>query len=463
MPPALNSDSRAAAGPDPRRAARREMVRAFGGLATLPFHFGDYLLNLRVHKEATATDLAALPEPPTAPLLTRLPQRPLRIFVSCAEASGELHGTGLARELTRACAELGAPAPELLGLGGPDLAASGVRTLADPGARAAMGVSSVLAQLPFYEGLLRAAATAFRDERPDVFVPVDSPALHVPMARIAARYGVPTVHYIAPQFWGWAPWRVAAYRRTVERVLTILPFEGAWFERHGVPCAYVGHPLLDVHARLAPPPPTSERRGLVLLPGSRRGVIERNLPWMLRAIEPLVRQTPDLRASGAVVIAQSDTRHAELARTIVDAHPLRAEVVTGDLHAVLGRSRAALAVSGTVLLDVLHHRLPTVVVYRIDSALKVRSKNMLLTTPWFASVNLLAGSEVWPEFCFQGDGPLDEVAQLLSRSYSDDAWRAARRADLERAARRLGPPGAGARAARHALQVAARTAGRANP
>ena len=67
-----------------------------------------------------------------------------------------------------------------------------------------------------------------------LFLPVDSPALHVPMARMAHRMGVPTWHFIAPQFWGWAPWRVGRYRRHVERALTILPFEPHWYARHRV-------------------------------------------------------------------------------------------------------------------------------------------------------------------------------------------------------------------------------------
>src|SRR5438874_10358663 len=108
---------------------------------------------------------------------------------------------------------------------------------------------------------------------------------------IAQRYGVRTVHFVTPQYWAWAPWRVHAYARTVDRALSILPFEPAWFARRGVRVAHVGHPLLDELELSRSPPdsmgtaraPTSgsPARELVLLPGSRAGVIARNLPWML--------------------------------------------------------------------------------------------------------------------------------------------------------------------------------------
>src|SRR5438874_10342754 len=98
---------------------------------------------------------------------------------------------------------------------------------------------------------------------------------------IAQRYGVRTVHFVTPQYWAWAPWRVHAYARTVDRALSILPFEPAWFARRGVGVAHVGHPLLDEIERsrsmvtAGPPGSGDESRELVLLPGSRAGVIER--------------------------------------------------------------------------------------------------------------------------------------------------------------------------------------------
>jgi lipid-A-disaccharide synthase len=125
----------------------------------------------------------------------------------------------------------------------------------------------------------------------------------------------------------------------------------------------------------------------------------------------------------------------------------------GELGATLSRARAALSVSGTVLIDLLHQRVPAVVVYRLRSRLAAALALTALVVPWFSAVNLLAARTVYPEYCFRGAGPFEEVCAALTRCYKDEAWRATCAEGLEEAARRLGPPGATARAARHALAL----------
>ncbi len=429
----------------PALSVAAELGRAALDLALLPPRAALYLAaRERLVREARSdlevrSEVARMPEPFER---GSFPERPLRIFLSCAEASGEIHAVNLARALRAEASASGAPEPVLSGLGGPTLRSAGVATVGDPVSRAAMGFD-VLSGLPFYLRLLRDTAAHFDSEAPDLFLPVDSPALHVPIARMARARGIPVVHFVTPQFWGWAPWRVDAYRRAVDLALAILPFEVPWFERNGVPCVHVGHPLLDA---LPERSEVDEDRHLVaVLPGSRRHVVRRNLPWMLRELEAV--RGDRLRA----VVLQEDAESAELASAIVRQREADgwARVEVGGLHQHLARARFALSVSGTVLLDLCHHRLPTVVVYRLENAWQSWLYRRFLTVPWFASPNLLAGSEVLPEFCFHGEGP--RVSEALSRCYNDDTWRAECVRGLERAAARLGPPGATERAARHAL------------
>jgi len=288
--------------------------------------------------------------------------------------------------------------------------------------------------------------------RPDVCVPVDSPALHVPLARVARAHGVPVAHFVTPQYWGWAPWRARGYRRAVDRALSILPFEPAWFERRGISVAHVGHPLLDALASVAPTRPPDDSRRLAILPGSRLGVIERNLPWMLAAAARLHARDPEIRA----VVVHERRELAEPIEAAIERAGASAwaRAQTGDLHGSLSRARCAFSVSGTVLLDLLHHRLPAVVVYRLANARSSWAARRFLTVPWFSSVNLLAGREVYPEFCFHGDGPVEAIDEALARAFGDDGWREACAADLEVAAKRLGPPGAAGRAAAQVLDLA---------
>ena len=435
----------------PRAAVGFELARAVGALALLPARVFDFAMRSDALREELASELHRPIEPEPAPAHSAPPERPLRLFVSCAEASGEAHAVSLIAALRARLALLGAPEPELTGLGGRRLRAAGVRLAGEPVERAAMGFEGMLGALPYYLGLLESAARVLRDERPDACALVDSPALHTPLGHIARRYGVPVVHHVAPQLWGWAPWRVAGYRRAVDRALTILPFERAWLERRGVRAHHVGHPLLDQLPQ-APPRADEASRTLVLLPGSRAGIIDRNLPWMLSAAARLRLEVPELD----VEVAHADpVQRARLA-----AHVARsgaqgwARLALGDLHGTLARARAALSVSGTVLIDLLHQRLPAVVVYRLASRAEAALARHLLVAPFFSSVNLLAARQVYPEFCFAGEGPMEAVCAALRGCYNDPAWRRSCRQGLDLAARRLGPAGASERAAAHLLAAA---------
>lgn len=430
----------------PTLAVAGELGRALVDLMLLPFRSASYSMQRRALEGALAGDLATQVQPDAGPPVTALPTEPLRIFVSAAEHSGELHAAGWVRALRRELDAAGAPSPILRGLGGARLEAEGVELVGRPVERSAMGFD-VLSALPYYLGLLREAARELADFRPHLCLPVDSPALHVPLGRLARNRGARVVHFVTPQYWGWAPWRVAGYREAVDLALTILPFERSWFARHRVAAAHVGHPLLD---RLSNEPDGSDEEGvLVLLPGSRESVVARNLPWMLARVARLRQASPELRV---VVPAGATGQGALVERCLEEAGASDwAAVGGGELHETLAGARAAFSVSGTVLLDLLHHRLPTVVLYRLSNPRQAFLYRHFLTVPHFASVNLLAGRELLPEFCFAGEGPHAAVEEALERAWSDADWRRECRAGLEEAAQRLGPPGALARAARQAL------------
>jgi lipid-A-disaccharide synthase len=438
--------------PPPSLQVALELGRALGGAALLPARLADAAFT----RDALRAELLADLGRPRRPIAEagpwpRLPDRPLRLFVSAAEASGEQHALQILSALRARLDEGRAPAWEFVGLGGERLRAAGVRTLGDPVARATMGVRGALAQLPFYLELLHGAARELA--RCDVALLVDSPALHVPLGRIARRCGVRVAHFVAPQHWAWAAWRTRGYAGAVDRTLALLPFEPDWFARRGVDVRHVGHPLLEALPADPPSPADARRTALALLPGSRASVIERNLPWMLALLADLRAARGDLE----VVLAHAERRHAELLRAIVRRAGatdwVRMEL--GDLHGALSRSRAAFAVSGTVLVDLVHQRLPGVVVYRLGGRAAVALYGRLYHAPWFGLPNLVAGREILPEFGLAGEGPRREVAAALERALDDPATRRTAVRDLERVAEALGPRGACRRAARAVLDLAA--------
>jgi lipid-A-disaccharide synthase len=306
----------------------------------------------------------------------------------------------------------------------------------------------VLRQLPL---ILRAFASflrLLRDDPPDLVVLVDYPGLHVVMAKAAKRRKVPVLHYVAPQYWAWGPWRMRRYRRAVDAVLTILPFESAFFRRFRVPATYIGHPLLDELAHHPPEPglvaAVRARRTLVLLPGSRRAEIAGNLPGMLQVARALRTLDPALR----VVLPHKDPRRTALLREHLQAHDAAfVEHHEGQLAPWLHGAHLVLAKSGTGSLEACLSGQPTIVVYQLRGMLSTLGYHNILSVPWIAAANLIAGRAVVPEHCFHGEDGWVRVTADAERLWRDGAARAEVMAGLAEVRARLGAPGATARTA----------------
>src|SRR5690349_21037909 len=164
---------------------------------------------------------------------------PRRVFITVAEVSGDRHAAQLIRSLRQL-------EPDLVieGLGGPEMAAAGATVHRDTVNKAAMGLRGALRAGEVYR-VLRWTRRYFTEHRPDVWVGVDSPSMNFHFAKAAKALGIPTLQYVAPQLWAWAPWRMKKLRKWVDRVACILPFEEAYFREHGVDARFVGHPLFD--------------------------------------------------------------------------------------------------------------------------------------------------------------------------------------------------------------------------
>jgi lipid-A-disaccharide synthase len=312
---------------------------------------------------------------------------------------------------------------------------------------AVMGFLSVLRQLPTVLAAYARFVRLLRDDPPDLAVLVDYPGLHLVMAKAARRAGVPVLHYSAPQYWAWGPWRMRRYRRSVDATLTILPFEPAFFRRFGVPARYVGHPLLDEIEQHPPDPAVvaaaRARPTLCLLPGSRRAEIAANLPGMLTVAAALRAKVPNLR----VVLPHRDGRRTPLIRQLLAAPGGElVEHIEGPLAGWLAGARLIVAKSGTGSLEACLHGTPTVVVYQLRSALATLGYHNLLSVPWIAGANLVAGSKVVPEFCFHHRGGWNDVAAAAAELFADGPARERCRAGLADVRARLGEPGASARA-----------------
>lgn len=391
-------------------------------------------------REALASAPATPPADPTAALqgffAARRPTRGAvpHVFLSAGEASGEAHAARLLRAL---------PGVRATAFGGAALEQAGARVAVHLSDHAVMGVRGVLAQLPLILRAFAAYLRVLRDDPPDLVVLVDYPGLHVVMAKAAKRRGIPVLHYVAPQYWAWGPWRMRRYRRAVDGTLTILPFETAFFARFDVPAAYIGHPLLDDLAAHPPDAATvadvRAQRTLVLLPGSRRAEIDANLPGMLRVAAALRGDEPTLR----VVLPHKNPRRTARIRELLAAHDAGfVEHHEGALAPWLAGARLVLAKSGTGSLEACLHGNPTIVCYQLRGWLATLGYRNILSVPYIAAANLIAGREIAPEFCFHRPEGWDDVLVAARRLWHDEAARASWRQGLAEVQARLGAPGA---------------------
>ncbi|MBL9079562.1 MAG: lipid-A-disaccharide synthase [Planctomycetes bacterium] len=424
----------------------REVLRTL----LVPLRLGAYLPTRhrwrRVAREVL--DAAAHEPPPAAEtalqefFASRRPDRGARphLFVSAGEASGEAHAARLVRALGGSL--------RVTAFGGQPLAAAGADVRFQLSEHAVMGIAGVLRQLPLILRAFAAYLRLLRDDPPDLVVLVDYPGLHLVMAKAARRRKVPVLHYVAPQYWAWGPWRMRRYRRAVSATLTILPFETSFFRRCRVPALYIGHPLLDA---LAEHPPDAAavaavraRRTLVLLPGSRRAEIEANLPGLVRTAAALRAHDPALRC----VLPHENPRRTTLLRERLAA--LGADWIEhheGPLAAWLFGARLILAKSGTGSLLACLSGNPTLVVYQLRGVLSTLGYHNILSVPWIAAANLIAGRQVVPEFCFHGEPGWRRVEQAALQLWTDDAARAEVERGLADVRARLGAPGATERTA----------------
>lgn len=428
------------------RIAAREIVRALA----VPLHLLAFLLRRARWRDAADLALAA-PSPVSnddrdviARTVPRVAGTP-RVFLSCGEASGEELALRLLDGLDSLRAGPRTPAPHILAFGGARLRARGVDLRFPLADHAVMGLAGVLSSIPVLFRALACYLRILRDERPDLVVLIDYPGLHLVMAEAARRRRIPVVHWVAPQYWAWGPWRMQRYRHAVDATLTILPFEPAFFAATGLQSRYVGHPLLDAPAAALHPGVDGDRPILLLLPGSRRKEIALHLDAMVGVARGLRAHDPGLR----VIVAHRDPERAASIearlRDLPDAGFV--EVVAADPACVLPRARACLVKSGTGSLQACLAQVPSVVVYVVQGPLARFVRRNLLTVPFFASANLCMARAIVPEFAIERQCDWDRAGGALSSLWDDGPARAQCRRDLADLRARLGEPGASRRAA----------------
>lgn len=314
------------------------------------------------------------------------------VYLVAGEASGDVLGA-------RLMAALSARRPDIrfAGIGGPRMAAQGFVSLFPMKELALMGLLEVLPHLRRLKRRLDETVADIAARRPDVVVTIDSPGFTLRLLRRVAPLGLKRAHYVAPQAWAWRESRVKKFPGLWDRLLCLLPFEPAFFARHGLDATFVGHPILESGCDRGDGAAFRAKHGigpqenvLLAMPGSRAGEIARHLPVFQETLRRVASRVPFRLVIGAA------PGHAE-ALAAAD-WPGRPIVVTEEAERfdAYAATDAALAKSGTTTLELAIARVPMTVGYRMNRFTGWLARK-LVTVPYVSLVNLLHDREVVPE------------------------------------------------------------------
>lgn len=366
-------------------------------------------------------------------------RQPITIFISAGEASGEHYGALLTAALQKRLARAGVAA-RFLGMGGTRMEAAGLERVVRAEDVAVMGLTEVVRHLPQIYGEYRKLKRAIRSRHPAAAVLIDSPEIHLRLAKEFHRLGIPVIYFVSPQLWAWKKHRIRLVQRYVRRMLVIFPFEEPFYRERGVEAEFVGHPLAD----LALPAVSREefaaenkldalKTWVGLLPGSRAKEIGAHLPEMLRAARMLAE------AEGAkdteefeFIVPLAPTLTAGQRQGVAGQVEVLARGLTvrlaDDARATLRHARASLVASGTATVEAALIGNPFVVIYRV-SPLTYAIAQRMVKVPHVAMANLIAGRRVVPEL-IQNDFTAEKCVQYLRRLLPDGPDRQSMMHDL---------------------------------
>jgi lipid-A-disaccharide synthase len=356
------------------------------------------------------------------------------IYLIAGEPSGDVLGARMMHAI-----KARRPDITFAGIGGSAMAGQGLDSLFPIRALSLMGLLEILPKILELRRLLKQTVADIQSRKPDILVTIDSPGFTLRVLKALQPTTLKRAHYVAPQVWAWRENRVKHYPGLWDELLCLLPFEPAFFARHGLPAQFVGHPVLESGAetgnaerfRATHAIPTGAKI-LTVMPGSRQTEVSRLLPILEATIrllpEPVVPVVPLAGPVEAVVRQQTAS------------WPIKPILVTAtqDKHDAFAASDAALTKSGTSTLELALANVPMLVTYRINP-ISHQIVKRVVKVKYASIVNLLLDRPVVPEL-LQYDSRPDRLAAELHRLLTDRDAVAAQRQGFAEALTLLRPP-----------------------
>ncbi len=362
----------------------------------------------------------------------------MRYYIIAGEASGDLHGSNLVKSIIRKDKEA-----EIRGWGGDKMENAGAVIVKHYRDLAFMGFAEVLMNLRTIMSNLSFCKKDILEFKPDVIVLIDYPGFNLRIAKFAHQEGVKVVYYISPQIWAWKKNRVYDIKKYVDRMLTILPFEGDFYAKYDYKADFVGHPLLDSLSnekhisrnQFIAENNLDDKQIIAVLPGSRK----QEVTVMLRTMLQLVDHYKDYQ----FVIAGVNTLSREFYEKIIGNK--KVHLLYNATHSIVKYAEAALVTSGTATLETALIGTPEVVCYK-GNRISYEIAKRIIKINYISLVNLIMDREVVTELIQTGFNK-KRLKTELDRILLDDKSREAMLDDYRELRLKLGSEGASDRAA----------------